>query len=104
MLPNELVDTRISRPRRLVLGKNARARYWLVWTWRMLNTTPCVRLLQLPSYCEACTKLTRADASHVSTAASLRYLPASSLCARESTRDQTALRGTIALITKCAAR
>src|SRR5687767_14666015 len=57
MFPNEVQSTKISRPRRDVLGKNARARYWPVQTWRMLNTTP-VFLVQLPSLPDECTKLT----------------------------------------------
>src|SRR5687767_9477590 len=64
MFENEEIETRISRPLRLVLGKNARARYCAEFTMRMLNTTPVVRREQSPSYCDACTKLTFAGASH----------------------------------------
>lgn len=39
MLPNVDDATRISRLLRAELGKNERARYWLVVTWRTSNTT-----------------------------------------------------------------
>jgi hypothetical protein len=63
MLPKDDDAIRSSRLRRLVLGKNARARYWLVVTWRTLKTTLLLRLVQLPSWAEAWTKLTRPAAS-----------------------------------------
>src|SRR5262249_1943750 len=54
MLPNVAAATRSSRPLRDVLGKNERARYWLVLTWRTSNTT-FAWLLQLPSGLATCT-------------------------------------------------
>ncbi|MFT3916658.1 MAG: hypothetical protein QM704_22035 [Anaeromyxobacteraceae bacterium] len=57
-------------------GKNARARYWLVLTCRTLKTTFELLRVQLESYCDRCTKFTRAVPSQAEVALFIAFTTA----------------------------